>query len=347
MVFLRWLIIFTIFIFIGCSNKSQRIESIVKESYIKSINNTNILEKRDNKLKLNLDKYSKILKNKDMKTLQLLTSGRYRGVGIILAKNDRGIYILETIKNSQAEKKGIKKFDKILKINNYSTTNMSISELARYIKSQNKPFKLTLQRTTNKIYNITLQNSQVKIPLLKIKKIDDTLYIKISSFKVGLVEELKNKLSLVGIKRIVFDLRDNRGGIFNESIKLADMFLQKGTIVVEKYRNKKKIYKAHDKSSVISLPLIVIVNQNTASASEIFTGAMKYNKRAKIIGSQTFGKGTIQKMIQLDDKTLLKITVAKYYLPNGKNIDGIGISPDVKLNSKTLSLEDEKILTFI
>ena len=280
-----------------------------------------------------LDRYSRVVQGEDFDTLSIQTKSSYFGVGLTLIRYKKAFFILDIAKNSPSQKVGLKPADQILKIDNKDISKYDIKQIYKYINTKDK-IKLTIKRE-KRIFDIFLHKQIIKKTNLSIKKINtNTLYIKINSFSKDLAQQIKNIILKNHCKNIIFDLRDNRGGIFEESIKLSDMFYDKGVIVIQKSKDSEKKYFFHKETVFKDKNLVILVDNYTASASEIFAGTLQKHKRAILIGEKTFGKATIQKLYYLEDKKLLKLTVAHYFLPSYKNIEKTGLTPDVKIRKK-------------
>lgn len=344
MVFLRAIIsyVIVVFFFFGCTLSHNTLQTAISNKYVEDVNLSNAITKIDDNFVINLDQQSKILKGKKLENLTLLIEGEYKGIGIMIAKDKEGIFIFDTIKNSKAENIGICKKDRLLFINKKSTKQMSTKEVSKYLKSMKNDFNLTLKNKDKEVYIVRLKNSVVNIPIVTVKELDNQiLYIKITSFKNGLTKEIKEILKRYSfLKMIIIDLRDNTGGVFTQAVKLTDIFLSKGIIVTEKYKDKTKVYKASEDFTDITTPMIIIINKNTASASEIFAGSLQIHKRAKLLGEKTFGKGSVQELIKISKEKLLKLTVAYYYLFPNVRIEDIGIKPDYIITSDKISNTD-------
>lgn len=280
------------------------------------------------------DEYSEYLTKKETAAWESYLNGEFSGIGISFQKNDNGEYqVTEVFKNSPAENAGIKSGDIILKVDGklYDTSE----EMSEHIRGKNGTKVELVLRRDNKEINATMTRETVKEKTIYGKVLDDgSGYILIKSFEEGTSEEFETELSAFekqGVKSMVIDLRDNGGGYIDEGIKMADRLLKEGTITyMEDVNGKRKYYNSDEKATKIKY--VVLVNENTASTSEILTAAIKDNKGGKIVGTKTFGKGIVQETTKFKDGSSLKLTVLRYFSPKGKVIHKKGIVPDVKVD---------------
>lgn len=280
------------------------------------------------------DEYSEYLTKKETAAWESYLNGEFSGIGISFQKNDNGEYqVTEVFKNSPAENAGIKSGDIILKVDGklYDTSE----EMSEHIRGKNGTKVELVLRRDNKEINATMTRETVKEKTVYGKVLDDgSGYILIKSFEEGTSEEFETELSAFekqGVKSMVIDLRDNGGGYIDEGIKIADRLLKEGTITyMEDVNGKRKYYNSDEKATKIKY--VVLVNENTASTSEILTAAIKDNKGGRIVGTKTFGKGIVQETTKFKDGSSLKLTVLRYFSPKGKVIHKKGIVPDVKVD---------------
>jgi carboxyl-terminal processing protease len=266
------------------------------------------------------------------------TTGEFGGVGIEITKKDNIITIISPIEDTPAWEAGLKSMDKIIKINDESTAEMELqAAVSRMRGSAGTKVKLTILREgKQKPLEFTIIRKIIKIVSVKSMMLpNDYAYIRISTFNESTVSDLKKALtklekSTKGKKMngILLDLRNNPGGLLDQAVGVSDMFLSSGIIVSVQGRDKdKKIIEYAKPNNLMSeaVPMVVLVNQASASAAEIVAGALQDNKRAVVIGQKTFGKGSVQTLVELDDKSAIKYTIALYYTPSGKSIQAKGI----------------------
>lgn len=282
------------------------------------------------------DPYSEYFNEEEYKEFNQSSEGKYSGVGIVVSPGEDGfITVVSTIKDTPAHKAGIKSDDKIIKVDGVEYTADKMNEAVKVMRGkEGTKVKLEiLRKTSSKMETLTfeLTRQTIKLNTAEGELLKDNIgYISVSEFDeptyndfVKVYKELKNK----GMKKLIIDLRGNPGGLLNVCAELADFFLDKGTIVYTSDKNGNKEYLYSDDAAE-DIPLVVLVNKGSASASEIVTGAFKDRGRAKIVGTQTFGKGIVQRIFPLSSGRAVKLTISEYYTPNGNNIHGTGIEPD-------------------
>lgn len=291
------------------------------------------------------DEYSEYLTKKETDEWESYLNGEFSGIGISFQKNDKDEYqVTEVFKDSPAEKSGIKAGDIILKVdgNLYKTSE----EMSEHIRGKSgTTVELVLMRD-NKEINASITRETVKEKTVYSKVMDDgSGYIMIKSFEDGTAKEFETELSAFekqGIKSMVIDLRDNGGGYIDEGMEIADRLLKEGTITyMEDVKGKRKYFNSDEKATKIKYT--VLVNENTASTSEILTAAIKDNNGGKIVGSKTFGKGIVQETTKFKDGSSLKLTVLRYFSPKGKVIHKKGIKPDVEVKFDPSSGTDNQL----
>lgn len=278
------------------------------------------------------DSYSKFMSEKEFQEQNSAINSKLYGIGINIASIAGKIYVANVLENAPAHQAGIQIGDIILKVNNKDVNGKSIYQTAQLIRGDiNANIELELLRGAEKI-NKTLKREEIKIKTTESKKInDDIAYIRISSFisiqtpKDFIVTLNKYKDS----KALILDLRGNSGGLFQNAIVISNLFMKKGTIVsVTARQGKKNTYKAENKDCIYDNPMVILVDERTASASEILASALKDNNRATLVGTKTYGKGLVQKVFSLPNQTGMNLTIAHYLTPWGKDINKKGIEPD-------------------
>jgi len=249
---------------------------------------------------------------------------------------DGALTIIAPIEGTPADKAGVKASDIILKIDKQSTLNMTIDEAVNLMRGKpGTSLTLTIVRKgENKPLLIPITRDIIKIDSVYTKTIEkeNILYIRVVNFDKKVVRKVKEALSKnMDIKGIVLDLRNNPGGLLNQAVGLTDLFVSKGVIVSQKgrYKEQNSEYKATQAGTFSDVPLVVLVNGGSASASEIVSGALQDHKRAVIVGEKTFGKGSVQVIMPIDKEEALRLTIARYYLPSGRTIQAVGVTPDV------------------
>jgi carboxyl-terminal processing protease len=261
-------------------------------------------------------------------------TGLYQGIGAYIGKKDTNIVIIAPMPGSPAELAGIKSGDYILKIDGKTTEGMSSDEASQKIRGQSGT-KVTLsigREGVKEPIEITVTRNEIRVDSVKSEMHGEVAYIKIQQFILptadDLVKALKDSIDK-GAKGVVLDLRDNPGGILTEAIDVTSQFLSRGIVVKVVDKNGiEQVQKVKPGGIATSLPVIVLINGGSASASEIVAGALQDNQRAKLAGTKSFGKASVQNIVKLDDGSAIKVTIAHYYTPNGTLISGKGLTPD-------------------
>lgn len=319
--------------------KINKIENLIDQYYLFDIDKNKQQEGAvEGYVKALGDPYSEFLTKEEMDSLNQQTEGEYAGVGIVVTPSETGaITVVSAIKGSPAFEKGIKKDDIILKINGKDYNASQMNDAVKVMKGKpNTDVKLTIARMenkTSKIFDVNITRRMISLTTVNSQKIGDIGYINITQFDrktdKEFIEQYEN-LKKQNVKSIVLDLRNNPGGLLDSTVKIADYLLPQGVIVKTVDKNKKKDVQKSDASEQ-NLPMVVLVNGSSASASEILTGALKDYKKATIVGEKTFGKGIVQTIIPMDKGEGLKLTISEYFSPNGNKIHKQGVKPDVEI----------------
>ncbi len=317
-------------------NRFTNVVTEIEKKYVDKITISEIMTKAIEGLLSNLDAHSAYLNEKKFKEFQAQTEGEFGGLGITVGMRDGVLTVIAPLEGTPAYKAGVKSGDNILKINNESTLSMSIDDAINLMRGKPKtPIQITIVRKNEPkplVFNIV--RDIIKIPSVYVKKIKDTpyLYVRVSSFDKNVTKSVLDGLKAnPKVKGIVLDLRGNPGGLLNQAVGLSNLFIKEGILVSQKGKNKEENleYKANGRAPYTNLPIAVLVNGGSASASEIVAGALQDHKRAIIIGEKTFGKGSVQVLLPVNKDEAIKITTARYYLPSGRTIQAKGITPDI------------------
>ena len=315
----------------------------INREYVDEINQSESMDSAINGLLQSLDPYSAYMSPEIFKEMQTDTSGEFGGLGIEVSMEAGVVKVISPIDDTPASKAGIKAGDYIVKINNIQVQGKSLSEAVDLMRGPiGSSIELTVRRRGVKkalTFNITreiIEIQSVKADLLE-KNIG---YIRLTSFNENSGEQIKSKIKNLEknqkVKAYILDLRNNPGGLLSQAIRISDFFLDNGEIVSTKSRkvseNRKWFAKKGDLTN--GKTLVVLINYGSASASEIVAGALKDHKRAIILGENSYGKGSVQSIIPLKNKGAIRLTVAKYYLPSGKSISEVGVSPDIEINEE-------------
>ncbi|GAA9663012.1 S41 family peptidase [Helicobacter pylori] len=308
----------------------------IEKKYVDKITISEIMTKAIEGLLSNLDAHSAYLNEKKFKEFQAQTEGEFGGLGITVGMRDGVLTVIAPLEGTPAYKAGVKSGDTILKINNESTLSMSIDDAINLMRGKPKtPIQITIVRKNEPkplVFNII--RDIIKLPSVYVKKIKETpyLYVRVSGFDKNVTKSVLDGLKAnPKVKGIVLDLRGNPGGLLNQAVGLSNLFIKEGVLVSQKGKNKEENleYKANGRAPYTNLPVAVLVNGGSASASEIVAGALQDHKRAIIIGEKTFGKGSVQVLLPVNKDEAIKITTARYYLPSGRTIQAKGITPDI------------------
>ncbi len=317
-------------------SRFSNVVSEIEKKYVDKISISEIMTKAIEGLLSNLDAHSAYLNEKKFKEFQAQTEGEFGGLGITVGMRDGVLTVIAPLEGTPAYKAGVKSGDNILKINNESTLSMSIDDAINLMRGKPKtPIQITIVRKNEPkplVFNII--RDIIKLPSVYVKKIKETpyLYVRVSGFDKNVTKSVLDGLKAnPKTKGIVLDLRGNPGGLLNQAVGLSNLFIKEGVLVSQKGKNKEENleYKANGRAPYTNLPIAVLVNGGSASASEIVAGALQDHKRAVIIGEKTFGKGSVQMLLPVNKDEAIKITTARYYLPSGRTIQAKGITPDI------------------
>lgn len=312
--------------------------SMVRKYYVEEVKTKDLIYGAIKGMLSSLDPHSSFMPPDAYKEMQVETKGEFGGLGIQIGIKDKFLTVIAPIEDTPAYRAGIKAGDKIVKINKESTIDMSLQDAVTKMRGAPKtPVTISILREgLEGPKDFTLIREIIKIKSVKSKVLEDKVgYIKISQFQEQTASDLAaavNKLTEEKVNSLVLDLRNNPGGLLNSAIDVTSKFLPKGKLVVyTKTRSGEKSEFFTEGDTNFTPPMIVLVNQGSASASEIVAGALKDWNRAVILGTQTFGKGSVQTVIPLSDGAGLRLTTAKYYTPKGVSIQNTGITPDIVL----------------
>ena len=330
---------------------SEVLNKINKE-YVEDVNQGEIMDAAINGLLQSLDPYSSYMSRESFENIQTETSGEFGGLGIEVGMEAGVIKVISPIDNSPAAKVGLKAGDYIVKINDIQVQGKSLTEAVDLMRGPvGTDIEVTVRRVGEKkalTFNIT--RDIIKVASVKSKIIDEkTGYIRLTSFNENSGDQIKEKIRKFSknknIENYILDLRNNPGGLLSQAIKISDFFLNNGEIVStkskKKYENRKWFAKKGD--ILKGDTMIVLINYGSASAAEIVAGALQDHKRAILVGERTYGKGSVQSIIPLKNNGAIRLTVSKYYLPSGKSISSVGVTPDIKVteNSEEFKLNTE------
>ena len=315
----------------------------INKEYVDDVDQSKNMDAAINGLLQSLDPYSAYMTPESLQSMQTETSGEFGGLGIEVGMESGVVKVISPIDNTPASKAGIKAGDYIVKINETQVQGKSLMEAVDLMRGPvGSSIEITVRRRGVKkalIFNITREVIQVQS--VKSELIDNNIgYIRLTSFNENSSEQIKKKVKKLNknknLKGYILDLRNNPGGLLSQAIRISDFFLENGEIVSTKSRKISENRKWFAKKGDITdgKTLIVLINYGSASASEIVAGALKDHKRAIILGENSYGKGSVQSIIPLKNKGAIRLTIAKYYLPSGKSISKVGVTPDIEILEK-------------
>jgi len=321
---------------------SEVLEKIQKE-YVDEIDQSEVMDSAINGVLQSLDPYSAYMSPEIFKEMQTETSGEFGGLGIEVSMEAGVVKVISPIDDTPAAKVGVKSGDYIVKINDEQVQGKTLMEAVNLMRGPvGSSIEITIRRKglkKAKVFKITREIIEIKSVVSKI--IENKIgYLRLRAFNENSSEQLKKEiLSLEKEKKLIgyiFDLRNNPGGLLSQAVKISDFFLDDGEIVSTKGRRNRENRKffARKGDEIKGKPLIVLINNGSASASEIVAGALKDHKRAVLLGETTYGKGSVQSIIPLKNKGAIRLTISKYYLPSGESISEVGVLPDIKVEEK-------------
>lgn len=310
-----------------------------KNSYVEEVSDQQLIEAAINGMLTSLDPHSSYMDGKDFKYMSEQTKGKFGGLGIEVTMESGVVKVISPMDDTPAYKAGLKPGDYITNIDDESVVGMTLNDAVDRMRGKvGTKVKLTIRRFNEKPFDVTIKREEIKIQSVKTSiKGDDVLYVRITSFSEDIdtaiskaVKDAEKKYK-DKLKGIVIDVRNNPGGLLDQAVNVSDLFLDKGEIVSTRSRNEEDTVKYTAKPGDIAkgLPIVVLVNDGSASASEIVAGALQDHKRAVILGEKTFGKGSVQTVIPLDNHGAMRLTTARYYTPSGRSIQVNGIVPDI------------------
>ena len=319
----------------------------VKEQYVEEVTDKELIEKALNGMLQALDPHSSYMNEEVYKEMQIDTSGSFGGLGIEITTDKGFIKIVSPIDDTPAQKAGVQAGDYITHLDGTSVVDMTLKEAIDYMRGEvGEPITITIVRGTEKPFDIEIKRDIIKVQSVKHRVINNVGVLRISTFNEQTTVGLKKSIEeLEGSENppigYVLDLRNNPGGLLNESVTVTDVFLEKGEIVSIRGREKKdvQVFSAKKGDMINGKPLIILINEGSASASEIVAGALQDHDRAVIMGIKSFGKGSVQTIVPIDSGAV-RLTIAKYYTPSGDSIQAVGIIPDVEVPRAELNVID-------
>jgi len=314
----------------------------VRSEYVEEVTDQELIEKAIDGMLTGLDPHSGYMNEEVWQEMQMDTQGKFGGLGIEITMEEGFVKVISPIEDSPAFEAGILAGDFIIQINDTPVFGLTLNEAVELMRGEKgEPITITISREGNEPFEVKIIRDIIKIQSVKYEVYDNIGYLRITSFteqtEDGLIKSI-NKIQNenIKIKGFVLDLRSNPGGLLRQAVKVTDIFLKRGEIVSTRGRDKKDIrrYRAKNKDLTNGKPIVVLINGGSASASEIVAGALQDHRRAIVVGTQSFGKGSVQTIIpfqrsKADNVSGIRLTTARYYTPSGESIQGKGISPDI------------------
>jgi len=325
----------------------------VKTDYVEPVEDKTLLENAVRGMLGGLDPHSAYLDKDEFKDMNIATSGKFGGVGIEVQMKNGFVYVVSPIDDTPAARAGVQPGDLIVKIDDTTVKGMSLTDAVAKMRGEaGTKISLTLVRDgANAPIVLDLKRDTINVASVRSRMLDDGLgYVRVSNFTVETGASIDREIAKLKkgaggqLKGMVLDLRNNPGGVLDAAVKVSDEFLEKGAIVSIKGRNgdSNRAFNATPGDVLDGRPLVVMVNAGSASASEIVAGALQDQKRAVLVGSKTFGKGSVQTIMPLSSQGAIKLTTARYYTPSGRSIQGEGIDPDVMIRALKVAKDDQQ-----
>ena len=320
----------------------------IKNNYVEEVSSKELIEAAIEGMLGSLDPHSTFLNSDELNELKVQTKGEFGGLGIEVTLENGFVKVISPIDDTPASRAGIKAGDLITHLDDEPVLGMTLSEAVAIMRGKaGSKIKLTVSRDENKTLQVEITRAVIELKAVKAKIQNNIGYIRVSSFNqkvdtqiIDAISKFKKKEKIIGY---VLDLRNNPGGLLDQAVNVTDIFLNRGEIVSTRGRFDRdgSRYNAIKSDLTNGLPLVVLINQGSASASEIVAGALQDHKRAIIMGTKSFGKGSVQTILPSGEKVALKLTTAKYYTPLGRSIQKTGIDPDILVEQAELKRLDD------
>jgi len=326
--------------------------SIIRSDYVEDANSKDLIYGALKGMLSSLDPYSQFMDPDMYNEMKIETEGEFGGIGIVITIEDNMLTIISPIDDTPACKAGLKPGDKIVKIEKEITRDFTLLEAVKKLRGRpgTKVNITVLRESEKKLLDFTITRSIIKIDSIKKSEvIDEEIgYIRIAEFQEKTYLDLEKSLRELEVKKIkglILDLRNNPGGLLDSAVEVADKFLEEGKIIVStkgRVENQNFIFKSKSKNKHLDYPMVVLINSGSASASEIVAGAIQDYKRGIIMGTKSFGKGSVQTVVPLSDGSAVRLTTSKYFTPNERSIHGEGIMPDIIVEYKEFPKAEEE-----
>lgn len=331
----------------------SEVYSRIKENYVEDVKDKDLMTNAIRGMLSNLDPHSAYLDEEEFKELQVGTSGEFGGLGIEVGMEDGFVKVISPIDDTPAQKAGLQAGDLIIRLDETPVKGMTLNDAVKLMRG--KPGSnidlMIVREGKDKPFKVSIKRDIIQVKSVKQRILEPGYgYVRITSFQAKTtealmegIETLKKENKNKPLRGLILDLRNNPGGVLNAAVGVSDAFLESGKIVYTEGRveDAQMEYSAQKGDAIDNAPIVVLVNQGSASASEIVAGALKDHKRALVVGQKTFGKGSVQTVLQLNDKTAVKLTTARYFTPAGLSIQAEGITPDIEFKSLKVKGEDD------
>lgn len=323
----------------------------VRSSYVEEIADKELIEAAINGMLTSLDPHSSFLPDDSFRKMQVQTTGRFGGLGIEVTLDSGFVKVVSPIDDTPAAKAGLQPEDYIIAVDEETILGLTLNEAVERMRGPiGSEVIITVQRGQDEPFDVLIIRDEIKIKSVRSELFEDVGYVRITTFSeqttpglINAVDELMSQAGEAGLAGLVLDVRNNPGGLLGEAIKVSDAFLEEGEIVATRGRNDADISHAYATPGDIAagLPIVVLINSGSASASEIVAGALKDHNRAILMGNRSFGKGSVQSVIPMNGFGAMRLTTARYYTPSGISIQAKGISPDIEVELARIEAVDQ------
>jgi len=310
--------------------------TLVRNSYVEQTESQQLIFGAIRGMLETLDPHSSFMPPDVFKEMQIETQGSFGGLGIEITVRDRHLTVVAPIEGTPADRAGIHSGDRITRIDGAPTKDMTLVEAVRKLRGpQGSKITITILREGQEPFDIAITRDIIEVHSVRAADLGDGVgYIRVASFQERTTRDLEDELKALrekGLRGLIFDLRNNPGGLLNQAVQMADLFLDKGKLIVytEGRAKNQSLRFVDERDDPQHFPMVVLINRGSASASEIVAGALQDHQRAILVGTQSFGKGTVQTVIPLNDGSGLRLTTARYFTPKRRAIDGAGVTPDI------------------
>ena len=322
----------------------------VRSDYVEPVSDEQLIESALNGMLTSLDPHSNYMNPKNYKDMQAQIQGEFGGLGIEVTMDQGWVRVISPIDDTPAARAGIRPNDYITNLNGESVQGMTLNDAVERMRGPvNTDIKVTIRREGQAPFDVTLTRAIVKIQSVRAKLVNNVAYVRINQFVTATDADLKKALDQVKkdsqghLQGVVLDLRNNPGGLLDQAVAVSADFLDKGEVVSTRSRHPEDTqrYDAHGKDQIDGLPLVVLINDGSASASEIVAGALQDHRRAILLGTKSFGKGSVQTIMPFPPYGAIRLTTARYYTPSGRSIQALGIEPDIKVQQSKVEAIDQ------